>query len=77
MDEIVGLDAIAALPGFEEATPDMADAILEEASRFASGMLAPLNHSGDTQGCKLGPEGVLTAEGRKPTRASERQAGLA
>ena len=65
MDEIVGLDAIAALPGYEEATPDMADAILEEAAKFASGVLAPLNWIGDTQGCKLGPEGVVTADGWK------------
>ena len=65
MDEIVGLDAIAALPGYEEATPDMADAILEEAAKFASGVLAPLNWIGDTQGCKLGPDGVVTADGWK------------
>nr|WP_068806817.1 acyl-CoA dehydrogenase N-terminal domain-containing protein [Thauera phenolivorans] len=66
MDEIVGLDAIAALPGYEEATPDMADAILEEAAEFASGVLAPLNRIGGTQGCKLGPDGVVTADGWKP-----------
>ncbi len=63
MDEIVGLSEIAQLPGYEEATPDMADAILDEAAKFTGGVLAPLNRIGDTQGCKLGPDGVTTPEG--------------
>ncbi len=65
MDEIVGLAEIAQLPGYEEATPDMADAILEEAAKFTGGVLAPLNRSGDQQGCKLGPAGVTTPDGWK------------
>jgi len=65
MDEIVGLADIARLPGYEEATPDMADAILEEAARFTGEVLAPLNRIGDTQGCKLGPGGVITPAGWK------------
>jgi len=65
MDEIVGLAEIAQLPGYEEATPDLADAVLEEAAKFAGGVLAPLNRSGDTQGCKLGPDGVVTPAGWK------------
>jgi acyl-CoA dehydrogenase len=65
MDEIVGLGEIARLPGYEEATPDMADAVLEEAAKFASGVLAPLNRTGDTQGCKLGADGVITPDGWK------------
>ena len=65
MDEIVGLAEIAQLPGYEEATPDMADAILEEAAKFTGGVLAPLNRSGDQQGCKLGPDGVTTPDGWK------------
>ncbi|MBI2277937.1 MAG: acyl-CoA dehydrogenase [Dechloromonas sp.] len=65
MDEIVGLAEIARLPGYEEATPDLADAVLEEAAKFAGGVLAPLNRIGDTQGCRLGPDGVVTPEGWK------------
>jgi hypothetical protein len=33
------------LPGYEEATPDVADAILEEAARFTGEVLAPLNQA--------------------------------
>ncbi|TAN51081.1 MAG: hypothetical protein EPN19_12970, partial [Betaproteobacteria bacterium] len=36
LNELAGLAQIATLPGYAEATPDTADAILEEASKFAS-----------------------------------------
>ena len=65
MGKIVGLAEIRSLPGFEDATPDMADAILEEAARFTSEALAPLNCLGDTEGCKLGANGVVTPAGWK------------
>ncbi len=65
MDEIVGLNEIAQLPGYEEATSDMADAILEEAAKFTGGVLAPLNRIGDQQGCKLDAGGVTTPDGWK------------
>jgi alkylation response protein AidB-like acyl-CoA dehydrogenase len=50
MRELAGIGQVARLPGFEEATADVVDAILEEAGKFASGMLAPLNASGDQAG---------------------------
>ncbi len=50
LNEIVGLGEIAGLPGYEEATPDLVDAVLEEAGKLAAEQLAPLNYSGDREG---------------------------
>jgi alkylation response protein AidB-like acyl-CoA dehydrogenase len=49
MKELAGLEAVAALPGFEEAGLDTAQAVLEECARFTGGLLAPLNVDGDRQ----------------------------
>ena len=65
MDELAGLREIARWPGGGEVTPDLADAILEEAARFAGEVLAPLNRVGDREGCKLAVTGVLTPPGWK------------
>ena len=53
LNEIAGLDAVNQLPGFGEATPDLVDAILEEAGKFGTDVLSPINHSGDQEGCAL------------------------
>ena len=50
--ELAGLDAVAALPGCEDASPDVVDAILEEAGKFATGVLSPLNWTGDQEGAR-------------------------
>ena len=50
--ELVQIDDIAKLPGYEDSTLDTAMAILEEAGKFASNVLEPLNRSGDTQGAQ-------------------------
>ena len=64
-DELAGFRELTQYPDFAEATPDMADAILEEAAKFTGEVLAPLNRVGDKEGCKLGPDGVTTPPGWK------------
>ena len=60
MTELAGLELIAGLPGFEDATPDTAAAILEEAAKFATGVLDPLNRVGDREGTRLAADGSVT-----------------
>jgi hypothetical protein len=48
--EVAGLERIAALPGYEHATDDTVDAVLEEAAKLAGNGLAPLNRDGDKAG---------------------------
>lgn len=50
LQELANLDEVARLPGYEAATADTVEAILGEAGRFASEVLAPLNRSGDQEG---------------------------
>ena len=75
MDELAGYKELSQLPGFEEATPDMADAILEEAAKFTGEVLAPLNRLGDQAGCQLTPNGVVTPEGWKEAYKAFCEAG--
>ena len=59
LNELAGLAQVASLPGFEDATPDTVTAILEEAGKFATEVLDPLNATGDREGSKLLPGGTV------------------
>src|SRR5215471_87926 len=63
INELAGLEGLGALPGYEELTSQLADAVLEEAAKIAGEVLAPLNKLGDERGASLTKEGVVTAEG--------------
>ncbi|MFA7440590.1 MAG: acyl-CoA dehydrogenase [Sphingomonadaceae bacterium] len=53
LDAVAGIGGLAALPGFEAATPETVDAILNESARFCTNVLVPLNRVGDEQGARL------------------------
>ncbi|MCE8019442.1 acyl-CoA dehydrogenase [Halomonas sp. MCCC 1A11036] len=48
------------LPGFDETSPDLVEAVLEEAAKLAGEVWAPLNASGDRQGCVRREDGGVT-----------------
>ncbi len=61
--ELVDLRLLAALPGFEDVTRDVADAVLEQAAKFANAILSPLNRAGDLEGARWSDGEVRTATG--------------
>jgi alkylation response protein AidB-like acyl-CoA dehydrogenase len=65
LKELAGLEQVAKLPGYQDATPDTVDAVLEEAAKFAMEVLDPLNHSGDTEGSRWSDGKVTTPKGFK------------
>jgi alkylation response protein AidB-like acyl-CoA dehydrogenase len=76
INEVLRLDNYGNLPGFEAATPDLIDAVIEESGRFAAEVIAPLNASGDAQGCTRHSDGtVTTPAGFQPAFAQFCEAG--
>ena len=76
VNELINLESYGHLPGFEAATRDLTDSVIEEAGRFVNEVIAPLNLSGDREGCTRHPDGsVTTPKGFKEAYARYVQAG--
>ncbi|MCE3233112.1 MAG: acyl-CoA dehydrogenase [Rickettsiaceae bacterium] len=70
LNEVLGLDNVLKLDKFSGFSGDLVDAILTEAARFAAEKLAPLNATGDKQGCSKAHDGIIeTPEGFKQAYA--------
>ena len=75
LHELHGSDDLAQLPGLEEVTPDLIDSILEEAAKLSENVLAPVNMSGDEEGCRLENGVVRTPHGFKEAYDAFRDGG--
>ncbi len=60
LHEVLDIAQYGDLPKFSEAPRDLADAILDEAAKFAQGVLQPLNQVGDQKGCVRNDDGSVT-----------------
>jgi alkylation response protein AidB-like acyl-CoA dehydrogenase len=65
MNEVLDVSSLSKLPGYEDATPDTIQTILEEAAKLCENVLFPLNRSGDEEGCHYENGVVRTPAGFK------------
>ncbi len=76
VNEVLDLASYNNLPGFESATPDMIDTVINEAGKFCAEVLAPLNRVGDEEGCTRHDDGsVTTPTGFKEAFEQYRESG--
>ena len=59
LNEVLEIDRYSNQPGFADVSSDLVGQILEEGAKFAEEVIAPLNRSGDKEGCHW-DDGVVT-----------------
>jgi hypothetical protein len=59
LNDVLEIGRYKDLPGFADAPPEVVEQILDEAARFASEVLAPLNSVGDKKGCRWLPDNTV------------------
>ena len=77
LNDFIEIGKYQNLPGFEEVTPDLTDAILAEGAKIAEEVLFPLNQSGDEEGCHFDDGAVTTPKGFKEAYKTYTEGGWA
>ena len=75
IDHVFDFHANYAALGAHDASPDMINAILDEGAKFCENVLAPLNRSGDEEGCHFDNGVVTTPAGFKQAFAQYVEGG--
>jgi acyl-CoA dehydrogenase len=60
LNDVLHVERYNNIPGFADATPDLAEAILSEAAKFCEDIATPLNRVGDREGCRRLVDGSVT-----------------
>src|SRR4029450_10145290 len=75
LNEVLDVSSLSKLPGYQDATPDTIQAILEEAAKLCENVLLPLNRTGDEEGCTYENGVVRTPKGFKHAYDMFREGG--
>lgn len=75
LEHVVGMDDLPEHPDLGALNMEMVDSVLTPAAKLAAEVLAPLNHSGDQEGCVLKDGAVTTAKGFKEAYAQYCEGG--
>src|SRR5690349_17780623 len=60
LNDVFHIERYNNLPGFSDASADVLAAILDEAAKISEEVLAPINRTGDLEGCTRHPDGRVT-----------------
>lgn len=60
LNDVLGYERHAELPGFADASADVVEAVLAEGAKLAENVMLPLNRVGDTEGCTRHEDGSVT-----------------
>src|SRR5665647_2044468 len=60
LNDVLHWDRYNNLPGFSDASPDVVEAVLQEAAKISEEILQPINLSGDHEGCVRNADGSVT-----------------
>jgi hypothetical protein len=61
LQEVLGIEQYGNLPGFADASMDLVAQVVEAGGQFAQEVIAPINRTGDREGCRLQDGAVTTS----------------